>query len=123
MENSPKCLNNRIFKKSFRQEKCFKKIPNKLRVILRTCKIVFANKVFVLTIEFVGTNTGITMECQTFSLVRNKLTYEKYSTNVNTYTYRNLANTVHIDFLKKKNVRICTRNISLNNCLTRKYVQ
>lgn len=97
-------MNNRIFKKSFRQEKCFKKIPNKLRVILRTCKIVFANKVFVLTIEFVVTNTGITIlwNVRHFFLVRNKLTYEKYSTNVNTYTYRNLANTVHIDFLKKK---------------------
>lgn len=40
------------------------------------------------------------MECQTFPLVRNKLTDEKYLTNVNTYTFGNLTNTVHIDLKK-----------------------
>lgn len=48
------------------------------------------------------------MECQTFSLVRNKFTDEKYSANVDTctYTFLNLTNTVHIDFLKKKEKKI-----------------
>lgn len=59
VENSPECLNNRIFKKSLKQEKCHKKLPNELRVIRRTCKIVVANEVFVLTIEFVVTNITI----------------------------------------------------------------
>lgn len=95
MANSPECLNNRIFKKSFRQIQC---LPNELRVILRTRKIVFANKVFLFTIEICGDEYHYIMECQTFPLVRNKLTDEKYSTNVNAYTFGNLTNTVHIDF-------------------------
>lgn len=40
VENSPKCLNYRIFKKSFGQEIYLKKLPNDLRVLFtkfRTC--------------------------------------------------------------------------------------
>lgn len=40
VENSPKCFNYRIFKKSFGQEIYLKKLPNDLRVLFtkfRTC--------------------------------------------------------------------------------------
>lgn len=40
------------------------------------------------------------MECQAFSIFRNKLIEEKYSSNVNTYKFGKLMNTIEIDSLK-----------------------
>ena len=51
------------------------------------------------------------MECQAFSLFRNKLIEEKYSTNVNTYKFGNLMNTNDIDSLKKLSIFV-KKNIS-----------
>lgn len=65
-ENSPKCFNNRIFTKSFRQEKCLKKLPNELRVIYCICE----QDLYIGNI-ICGDEHHYIMECHTFSLVRN----------------------------------------------------
>lgn len=98
VENAPKCLNC-----SFGQETYLKKLPNDLRFIFRkfrTCN----HKLPIETgrwnnlerchriCSLCNKNTlddeyHYVMECQAFSLLRNKLIEEKYSTNVNTYKW------------------------------------
>lgn len=48
------------------------------------------------------------MECQAFSIFRNKLIEEKYSSNVNTYKFGKLINTstIDIDSLKKLSISV-----------------
>lgn len=107
VENSPKSG----------QEIYLKKLPNDLRVLFtkfRTCNhklpietgrwsnIERFHRICLLHVcnkTTLGDEYHYVMKCQAFSIFRNKLIEEKYSSNVNTY-FGNLMNTIGIDSLK-----------------------
>lgn len=109
-------MNYRIFKKSFGQEIYLKKLPTDLIVIFtkfRTCNhklpietgrwsnIERCHRICLLCNKnTLGDEYHYVMECQAFSIFRNKLIEEKHLSNVNTY-FGNLMNTIGIDLFKK----------------------
>lgn len=109
-------FNYKIFKKSFGQEIYLIKLPNDLRVLFtkfRTCNhklpietgrwsnIERFHRICLLCNKnTLGDEYHFVMECRAFSIFRNKLIEEKYSSNVDTYKFGKLMNTIEIDSLK-----------------------